>query len=346
MSMKTLKIALKGKGKYLGMEKGCFIIRDKNGNVERYPLFENVIDEITVVSGNTVSTGALASCGFWGITVLVLTRRGEPVAVLRSIDDYSYVKTRIAQYEALKNGKGLEIAKKIVEARIKSQNLLLEKYDLKPHDLDSFKKKIEKVDSNSLSKARTRLLGIEGKATDSYYKQIFKLFPESVRIKKRFSWRAYDGINNTFNLAYTLLKYRVFVAVLRAHLEPYLGFLHSEQWSKPSLVCDLMELYRYLIEDLVIEFSQNLSQKDFVLKKEWYSSNRLAKRQVLNEKKTKELVEGIEELFQTKVEIPRIRYGYTQTLETLINEEAYLLAKYLRAERKVWKPRFPSLLLH
>jgi len=65
MSMKTLKIALKGKGKYLGMEKGCFIIRDKNGNVERYPLFENVIDEITVVSGNTVSTGALASCGFW-----------------------------------------------------------------------------------------------------------------------------------------------------------------------------------------------------------------------------------------------------------------------------------------
>jgi len=36
--MKTLKIALKGKGKYLGMEKGCFIIRDKNGDVEHYPL--------------------------------------------------------------------------------------------------------------------------------------------------------------------------------------------------------------------------------------------------------------------------------------------------------------------
>jgi len=32
-----------------------------------------------------------------------------------------------------------------------------------------------------------------------------------------------------------------------------------------------------------------------------------------------------------------------QTIETLINEEAYLLAKYLRGERKAWKPRLPDL---
>jgi len=338
---KSLRLVLDGNGSYLGIEKGCFIVKDKHGNVERYPLFENEIGEVILKSGNFVSTSALANLGFWGINVIIQTRNGNPVAVLKPLDDDSHVKTRIAQYEALKNGKGLEIAKKIVEARIESQNLLLEKYGLKTHNLDSFKEKIEKVNSNSLSKARTRLLGIEGKATDSYYKQIFKLFPESVRIKKRFSWRAYDGINNTFNLAYTLLKYRVFVAVLRAHLEPYLGFLHSEQWGKPSLVCDLMELYRYLIEDLVIEFSQNLTKKDFVLKKEWYSSNRLAKRQVLNESKTRELVKGIEELFEAKVEIPRIRYGHTQTLETLINEEVYLLAKYLRNERVSWAPRIP-----
>ncbi|MEM3378714.1 MAG: hypothetical protein QW674_07215 [Candidatus Bathyarchaeia archaeon] len=39
---------------------------------------------------------------------------GNPVAVLRSLDDDSHVKTRLAQYEALNNGKGLEIAKRIV----------------------------------------------------------------------------------------------------------------------------------------------------------------------------------------------------------------------------------------
>jgi len=32
-----------------------------------------------------------------------------------------------------------------------------------------------------------------------------------------------------------------------------------------------------------------------------------------------------------------------QTLETLINEEAQLFAKYLRGERKTWVPKVPSI---
>jgi NADPH-dependent 2,4-dienoyl-CoA reductase/sulfur reductase-like enzyme len=39
------------------------------------------------------------------------------------------------------------------------------------------------------------------------------------------------------------------------------------------------------------------------------------------------------------VEIPRIRVGKRQTIETLINEEALLFAKYLRDERETWIPR-------
>ncbi|GAG53562.1 unnamed protein product, partial [marine sediment metagenome] len=44
---KVSKLVLDSHGSYLGMEKGCFIVRDKNGNVERYPLFEKEIGEVT-----------------------------------------------------------------------------------------------------------------------------------------------------------------------------------------------------------------------------------------------------------------------------------------------------------
>ena len=44
-------------------------------------------------------------------------------------------------------------------------------------------------------------------------------------------------------------------------------------------------------------------------------------------------------IFNREAEIPRIRHGKRQTLDTLINEEALLLAKYLRNERKEWNPR-------
>jgi len=121
-------------------------------------------------------------------------------------------------------------------------------------------------------------------------------------------------------------------AILKAHLEPYLGFVHSEAHSKPSLVCDIMEIYRSLIDNFVLEFSQSLKPTDFILKSEWFSVNRLGKRQVLNREKTKELTEKLNDYFERKVDIPRIKHGNKQTLETLINEEAMLLGKYLRSE--------------
>lgn len=65
MKTKTVKIALEGFGSYLGMEKGCFIVKDREGNTQKYPLFESEISEIQVKSGNMISSGALACCGFW-----------------------------------------------------------------------------------------------------------------------------------------------------------------------------------------------------------------------------------------------------------------------------------------
>jgi len=61
MKTKTVKIALEGFGSYLGMEKGCFIVKDRNGMTERYPLYENQISEVQIKSGNSVSSGALVS---------------------------------------------------------------------------------------------------------------------------------------------------------------------------------------------------------------------------------------------------------------------------------------------
>jgi hypothetical protein len=42
---------------------------------------------------------------------------------------------------------------------------------------------------------------------------------------------------------------------------------------------------------------------------------------------------------ESMVETPRIRVGKKQTLETLISEEALLLAKYLTEEKQTWIPR-------
>lgn len=44
----------------------------------------------------------------------------------------------------------------------------------------------------------------------------------------------------------------------------------------------------------------------------------------------------LNEFFESKVEVPRIRVGKRQTIETLINEDALLLAQFLRYEQDKW----------
>ena len=199
--------------------------------------------------------------------------------------------------------------------------------------------KIENLEGESLDKIRARLNGIEGRYSKRYFTQIFGLLPEPIRPESRKNFKAYDGTNNIFNLAYEILSWKVHRALIKAKLEPYLGFLHSVQYGKPSLVCDFMELYRYLVDDFLIEYCRRLSAKDFIVKTETIAKKKKGKREYLNNKLTRDLMKKLEMFFESKVEIPRIKVGKKQTIETLINEEALLLARFLRDERKTWNSR-------
>jgi hypothetical protein len=82
-----------------------------------------------------------------------------------------------------------------------------------------------------------------------------------------------------------------------------------------------------------------LKRKDFTVKSESLSAKRKAKREYLNDFQTHDLVNDLNLYFQTKLEIPRIRHGKSQEIETLINEEASLLSMFLRNEKQSWRPR-------
>lgn len=75
------------------------------------------------------------------------------------------------------------------------------------------------------------------------------------------------------------------------------------------------------------------------MKWENFGHKRKGKRQYLDNAQTRDLTKKLYAYFQTKIEIPRIRRGKEQKIETLINEEALLFAKFLRDERETWIPR-------
>ena len=98
------------------------------------------------------------------------------------------------------------------------------------------------------------------------------------------------------------------------------------------------ELYRYLIDDFAFDYIQGLKPGDFVTK-EVQILDRKGRREYLSDAKTREMMRELNDYFDTKIELPRIRSGKRQRIENLINEENLLLAKYIRGEKKFWIPR-------
>ena len=340
---KTDKIlVLNSYGRYLGYSGMNFIVRDKNRATEKELPFYKV-GEIILQSGNAVSTGALASAGFWGMDVMILTSAGRPVATMKALDDFSHVKTRICQFKAYDNRKGVEIAKQLVLGKIEAQTLMLKKHKLVPFNTLKIpsKDQIGLLYAENVDKIRNKLHGVEAKYSQHYFGQIITLFPKQLRKnwKKREGFRAYDELNNLFNFCYEYLKWKIYRALIKAKLEPFLGFLHKTFENRPSLVCDFQEIYRCLVDDFLIRYAKTLKRGDFEKKYERGHYNKKTPRMYLNHSNTNSLVEKLSKYFEFKVDVPRIKRGKRQTIETLVNEEASLLAMFLRGERKGWIPR-------
>ena len=115
-----------------------------------------------------------------------------------------------------------------------------------------------------------------------------------------------------------------------AHLDPYLGYLHSVQFAKPSLVCDIQEIFRGLIDELLVDYTQRLSEGSF---------KRKGEKVFLKQMESYRMIKAINELFDKRIQHQRIKkYGEHLKIRTVIREEPIKLAHYLRGEKERYEP--------
>ena len=94
---------------------------------------------------------------------------------------------------------------------------------------------------------------------------------------------------------------------------------------------------------VIIQHYLKLSKRDFVLKNEDYSVNKKGKREYLKHQENEVFIKELDKHFTSFVNISRIKVGEKQEIETLMNEEAFLFAKFLKRERPAWVPRIAEL---
>lgn len=202
-----------------------------------------------------------------------LSRNGTPVHVLdvdgsllSSILPAMPVKAdlRVAQVHAADDpSRKFTIAKAIVEAKIARSlqvlNYLSDRYDIERE----FQR--TKLEASNLRRATTvaGLRIVEGRVALRYWEAIAKVLPESLEFSGRMTSshnsNASDPVNSALNYGYALLEGECRRAVNAVGLEPSVGFLHdfSNYQTKQSLVYDLMEPFRWLIDITVLQAFQS-----------------------------------------------------------------------------------------
>lgn len=311
----------------MGSDKENFIVYKDQKPIKRVPFHK--VKQVILTPGNTVSTSALFWCSIYNVNLMMTSNTGRPLSMMLPLTTNAYVKTRIKQYEAYYNSKGVEIAKAILNTKIDNQIAVFGRHGFDGHGLN-IETKIARIKGEKVDDIRTKLTGIESKYSKVYFRHLKTLFPDFLQTPKRMKHNAEDPLNNLLNLGYEVLKGEVYRGVMYAHLDPYLGYLHSIQFAKPSLVCDIQEIFRGMIDEFLIEYSQKLTEESF---------ERKGERMFLKQKESYKMIKAINELFDKRIKHQRIKkYGERSKIRTAIREEPVKMAQYLRGEKGDYHP--------
>ena len=179
---------------------------------------------------------------------------------------------KIAQIDAYRDpAKRFYIAKKLVEAKAQRtldvMKWLAARYsELPPQVQATLANELERLEQ---CKSLPRLLSIEGRIADTYWRYLQRILPAKFgfasRMHETHQMNASDPVNVLLNYGYSILESQCRKALNSVGLEPTVGFLHEPRQTKYPLVYDLQEPYRWLVDTTVISCLEcnRLGKSDF-----------------------------------------------------------------------------------
>jgi CRISP-associated protein Cas1 len=232
------------------------------------------VRSILVATSVHFSTDAVVLAVEHNIDIVFLDRFGQPVARVWPPRMGSTAAIRRRQLEAAAAPEGLAIAREWVSSKLRNQiEFLDELRERRPAQRALFdgstttiRSSLTQIDglAGSIDDQRGRLMGLEGSAGRAYFSCLGRLVPGGFRFEVRSRQPAHDGFNAMLNYGYGVLYSLVDRACICAGLDPFLGFVHTDSYNKPSLVFDMIEPFRILAERAtVLLFTGRRARSEF-----------------------------------------------------------------------------------
>lgn len=211
------------------------------------------VDRILIFGNVQITTQAINFLLDKGIDTSFLSINGRLRGKLSAIESKN-IYLRIAQFQKNQDENfKVNLAKIIVDAKIKNSISLINKYTRNHPEvnLSNYVKDLKKIIISLNRKENiSTIFGIEGLSSAIYFEAYGKMFRKEIQFKKRSRRPPADPINSLLSLGYTLIANEIFSIVAAIGFDPYIGYLHSIDYGRPSLVLDLIEEFRQPIIDV------------------------------------------------------------------------------------------------
>lgn len=254
---KQIAFVFINRGEKISFKNDNIVITDAEGKIKHqstcYRLF------LLFICGDyCLTTGILDRASKFGFNLVfmnpnlrvtkIIPSKAEGNVLLRK-KQYAYEKTDIASH--------------IISNKIHNQNELLKQRRHKTDEEKDVIKKLAQFEEDVLKPELSvqEIMGIEGISAKLYFQTLFKTYSWTAR-RPRVK---HDITNCLLDIGYTIL-FNVINSLLEMYgFDVYVGILHTQFFHRKSLVCDLEEPFRPIIDGALIK-ALNLGQineKDF-----------------------------------------------------------------------------------
>jgi CRISP-associated protein Cas1 len=232
---------------YVSVKDRLLVLEPKDGEPARVELSE-VAAVLAAHYAVTFTRSALAELANAGAIVVICDQRSMPVSMCLPIASFHAPARRLAAQvqAASKKPLGKRLWQSIVRAKVNAQAALLQRRNLKNHDLINLAAECKSGDPTN----------IEAQASRIYWQRLFG--PEFRRITDP-DLTPFDE-NRYLNYGYAVLRAIVCRSICGVGLHPGIGIHHHHRNNPFPLADDLMEPFRPLVDELALQLREKIGR--------------------------------------------------------------------------------------
>lgn len=249
---KKILVVFTHNGEKISFKNDNIIVLDEEKQIKKqmscYRLFA-----IFIVGGISLTSGIISRSKKFGFSIVLFTTSFKVYSTI----NFSLEGNTLLRRKQYITDKETEIANQIIINKIQNQKDILKKLrDKDVQDgIENLEENIERLKNNNYNSYE--IMGLEGTSAKVYFNRLFKNYNwngRQPRIKR-------DKINLLLDISYTIL-FNYIEAILNIYgFDIYKGNLHKEFYKRKSLVCDMVEPFRPIV-DYKLRKMINLNQID------------------------------------------------------------------------------------